>query len=645
MSSGTKFSLVMAVYDDFYGVLPTVEAARMYHAGRIAEVVVLDNNPDSAHGKDTANFCNDANAKDGIPVRYVRFTDVNGTAVTRNRAIAAALSDHVVCCDPHVLFPLNAFDALAAFLGDWEKKTGRPFDGLAHGPLLYNNLVSQSSHFNDEWSDHMLGKWDDDPRRLNEQWFDSPAQGLGVFYTRKETWLGFNEANRGFGGEEHYIHRKYRNAGRRTICVSRFTWWHRFGRPGGVPYTLSNRDKLINYIQNWTELGDLAELGRTREHFKVSAEKWQEYVAIANGDLPRTPPLPPLRPAPQPQAAAGCPTGTCGGGEAVRKMTIDEWYTISAQTKSDINEHVPTLKTLAAGCDLVVEFGVRTGVSTAGLVAGRPKRLYSFDLNDSPQARAMTEEARKEGVDYSFFIGDSLTVEIPDGVDLLFIDTKHTGAHVLKELERHAPKVRKRIAFHDTEIFGENGEDGSPGLMQGIRAFLIKYPEWTAVRHDRNNHGFTVISRDPADKQTLPGVIRQGINFAAATWRHKTNGGKYLPLELAAARMETCLTCPIRSGDRCAKCSCYLLRVGEDAPINKGQPGKIFYPTEECPFSHWLADKDAGVEMTPEQAEANVRAVYDRFATAGDPASAAAACDGKGGCGKPECGDAGCGRS
>jgi hypothetical protein len=77
-----------------------------------------------------------------------------------------------------------------------------------------------------------LGLNQDDPP------FEIPAQGLGLFTCRKDAWLGFNPAFRGFGGEEGYIHTKYRQAGHRCLNLPFLGWMHRFGRVGGPTYPL-----------------------------------------------------------------------------------------------------------------------------------------------------------------------------------------------------------------------------------------------------------------------------------------------------------------------------------------------------------------------------------------------------------------------
>ncbi len=114
-----------------------------------------------------------------------------------------------------------------------------------------------STHFDPVWRDQMWGIWATDPRGLDPEGepFEIPMQGLGVFSCRRSAWPGFNPAFRGFGGEEGYIHEKFRQAGGRCLCLPWLRWVHRFNRPAGVPYPLSIEDKLRNYIIGFTELG------------------------------------------------------------------------------------------------------------------------------------------------------------------------------------------------------------------------------------------------------------------------------------------------------------------------------------------------------------------------------------------------------
>jgi hypothetical protein len=100
----------------------------------------------------------------------------------------------------------------------------------------------------------MWGVWANDPRAKNDEPFPIPMQGMGVFSCRKSAWLGFNPNFRGFGGEEGYIHEKFRQAGRSTLCLPWLKWAHRFGKPDGVPFPLRVEDKIRNYMIGFIEL-------------------------------------------------------------------------------------------------------------------------------------------------------------------------------------------------------------------------------------------------------------------------------------------------------------------------------------------------------------------------------------------------------
>jgi len=575
----------MAVYDDFHGAIFTIQSALLHDSAIVREVVVIDNNPSSKHGGMLRDFCS---SRPGV-IKYVPYTEVNGTAMTRNQVFKHATSEVVVVCDPHVVFPTGSLAAVASYFA----KNPASLD-LVQGPLLYDDGKGISTHFDlSQWGAEMWGRWDTNTQAMTlGEPFEIPAQGLGAFSCRRVAWLGFNEQMKGFGGEEGYIHTKYRQAGHKALCIPKFLWWHRFGRPDGVPYPLARYDKVRNYCLGFNELG--LDLQPVHKHFVgeglVSEAQWAHFK---KGDYPPDATPPPAASS----GGGGC--GACKKKAQTQVKSTAEWYAWAKNTSSDINEHVPTLRELAEGCDTVVELAVRSGVSTAGLLAGSPKTLLTFDQNDSPTTRLMGEAA-KGVTNHHFLVADSLKVSIPE-CDLLFIDTKHTAEQVFGELSKHASQVRKRIAFHDTEIFGERGEDGGPGLMPAIRRFLQDNLEWTVIRHDKNNHGFTVISRDPKDRKELPATWRQGLTFLKAQTKHKLNGGKFLSLPMAEERIAVCSTCPERAGGNCSKCGCFLWQVGEDAPVKAGQPGKVWYPTETCPIGKWVARPTDGVDHTPEE--------------------------------------------
>jgi hypothetical protein len=128
---------------------------------------------------------------------------------------------------------------------------------LLQGPLVYDDGEQVSTHFDPVWRDQMWGTWATDPRGSDPDGepFEIPMQGLGVFSCRTDAWPGFPPGLRGFGGEEGYIHERFRRAGQRCLCLPWLRWMHRFGRPRGVPYPLTVDDKVRNYLLGHADLG------------------------------------------------------------------------------------------------------------------------------------------------------------------------------------------------------------------------------------------------------------------------------------------------------------------------------------------------------------------------------------------------------
>jgi hypothetical protein len=248
--------------DDFDGLYFTLQAIRLFHPEVMDEVefLVLDNHPSSPHGK-----CNEALThwiKE--PVRYVPVCDAQGTAL-RQRIFELANTEYVLCLDSHVLLAPGALRKLIDYF-----ESGQDQGNLLQGPLLYDDLRNVSTHFAPVWRDHMWGIWATDERGRDPAAppFEIPAQGLGVFACRKSAWPGFHPGFRGFGGEECYLHEKFRKAGRRTVCLPFLRWVHRFPRPGGVPYRLHLEDRVRNYLLGHAELG--LDAAPVVEHFKSS---------------------------------------------------------------------------------------------------------------------------------------------------------------------------------------------------------------------------------------------------------------------------------------------------------------------------------------------------------------------------------------
>lgn len=172
---------------------------------------------------------------------------------------------------------------------------------------------------------------------------------------------------------------------------------------------------------------------------------------------------------------------------------IQRLFEYAAVFKSDINEHLPALADLSSQVDHITELGVRDMVSTWAFLEGLRRRgkgkLISIDIvpphGISPEV--VSKNAKNEGIQFEFKIGDSHKVEL-EPTDFLFIDTIHTGEHLKKELELHASKVRKYIGFHDIASCEKE-------LIPVIGDFLTKNKEWRMFAIYPNNNGVIIITK------------------------------------------------------------------------------------------------------------------------------------------------------
>jgi GR25 family glycosyltransferase involved in LPS biosynthesis len=253
-----KLTIGMATYDDFDGVYFSAQAIRLFHPEVTVdtEILVIDNNPGSGTGEHLRKL------EGKIPgFRYVPWGWINTTSV-RDMVFQEARGQWVLCMDSHVFLEPGSLRKLIEYID------ANPASAdLLQGPLIGDNLEVRGTHFEPRWRTGMFGIWAIDARgrEENAEPFEIPMQGLGLFACRRDAWLWFNSRFRGFGGEEGYIHEKFRQAGRRTLCLPFLRWLHRFGRPGGAPYPNIWKDRMRNYLIGAAELG--LDTGPIEQHF------------------------------------------------------------------------------------------------------------------------------------------------------------------------------------------------------------------------------------------------------------------------------------------------------------------------------------------------------------------------------------------
>ena len=165
----------------------------------------------------------------------------------------------------------------------------------------------------------------------------------------------------------------------------------------------------------------------------------------------------------------------------------------------DIAEHMDLLRLLAAECETVTEFGVRSGNSTLAFALAHPTSIRSYDVDLSEMthdARELIRRAAGPMTRVMFIQENTLECVISD-TDLLLIDDLHTYHQVWNELKRHADKVKKYICLHDTVLYGVVGEDNShPGIVAAIYKFLEGHKDtWRMGMNLLNQNGMIVLER------------------------------------------------------------------------------------------------------------------------------------------------------
>lgn len=169
-------------------------------------------------------------------------------------------------------------------------------------------------------------------------------------------------------------------------------------------------------------------------------------------------------------------------------------YEESLQQAIDIIEHLPTLKALAAQAPTVLELGIREGHSSAALLAGNPLGVTSVDIATHPRHQAIMAEYPG----WKLHIVDSLKFDSSQGYDMMFIDTVHQYAQCLKELELHAPNIKRYIALHDTVSFARHDEftNAKGGVLSAVEDFLLtEGTDWEIYKHYENNNGLMILKR------------------------------------------------------------------------------------------------------------------------------------------------------
>jgi len=166
-----------------------------------------------------------------------------------------------------------------------------------------------------------------------------------------------------------------------------------------------------------------------------------------------------------------------------------------------VKQHLDIFMAYASSCKIVTELGIDSASATLAFLNSGCKKVYSYNVVISPNARSVEQAAKEDGKFFKLINKDSLKVKI-DKTDLLFIDTDHWYGQIKAELEHHHSRVNKWIMMHDTETFGLiNPFDNRPGMKAAIYEFLTAHPEWEIKEHFEIGHGLTILELKEAPKK------------------------------------------------------------------------------------------------------------------------------------------------
>lgn len=552
-----RLTIGMAHHEDFYGLWATLQSLAFHNPADVEDVefVVVENSPPGEH-RDAARALVQGNMGFGTAgARYVELPDSSGTTRTRQAIFDHATSDNVLVMDCHVFLATGAISRLKRWFD--ENPDTR---AILSGPMAYDDRKNLTTHFHNEWRGQMWGTWarawrcpcgamfslfERDGRavfctlelehrevehcacgrafpriawygheallteagfraaaaELDEEPFEIPGMGMGLFAARKSDWPGFIEEAAGFGGEELCVHEAMRQAGGVALCLPFLRWLHRFPRPGGPRYPLMVESKVRNYVLWFRRLG--RPLDEIHQHFVLdnafmTPEAWERLVRDPVGFTDGIPGA-------AAAAGQGRGAGDVGRPQPAADATLDEAFAWCQTIHRDLDQHLELLRDLGSRVDQVTVITKRREAAL-GFLAGRPAELIVYDREVDPLYQRLQEWAETEAVHLSVTTLTDFDLPPIESTELLFLDTVHSAEQLRRDLAAHGAGVRRFLVIRGTGAFGERAEGDAeqPGLLHALREWLRENPEWFVVHHTAEQYGMTVLGCDPEDRPDEP---------------------------------------------------------------------------------------------------------------------------------------------
>lgn len=432
-------------------------------------------------------------------VRVVSYTETEGPSGATNaiflplakgpdgkRNAAAARGEWVMRLDCHVELDPGAlrrtWNHVVRHRFSRDIYTGPHRMAVGHGPV--------KTHTDMTWSGQMLGRWAHDPRGDNP---DNPPFAIenlsgGMVLCRRDAWIPYHPLNVGFGAGQGAIGLKVRRRGDQLLCLPALVWIHRFGRSVNMPLRNDSDERVANYAREFLMIGAMDQIERMRTYYveteekgrdgKVRKAKWpaERFDAIVAKSIVEH----------ENWKAKTDPSG------------IERVFAANVAKKSDLNEHLVTLRRLASQCEHITEFAHTYQTSTLAFLAGGVSTLINISPRECPGCQQNFIDKIRGASEFQHFTADSAEIAPIEVTDLLFIDSQHNAKQLRRELALHADSVRTWIVIHDTAKFGTRGDDKAEGLLIAMEEFLATHPEWSIVERYENNHGLIVLQRNVA---------------------------------------------------------------------------------------------------------------------------------------------------
>jgi hypothetical protein len=593
----------MATYDDYDGVFFTINSIILHHPEILdkIEFIVVDNNPNSDHGKQVEKSINTIKQRKlKYQPKYIPYTEVIGAANAKNKIFDEASGKFIMSVDCHVLFPQGCLKRLVDYL-----EANPDTSDILHGPLLGED-GGVITHINYQWRTEMLGTWgsawkykniefsvinDDNNAKfvslkdgkteifihefsdkswvkheqrlqeigcqklgtnIDEHPFEIPAHGMGMFICSKKYWPNFNLNVRGFGGEEFYIQRKHIANGYKVVLLPFLRWLHRFGRPNGVKFPLTLWNKVRNYVLQFKEMNwDLQEIYNhfVVERSRISQEEWEYLVQNT-------------------ESAIHKPTYEYSLMKATKTSQV---YDLARTVQTSLNKNLDTIKKYADKSKICVDYSVN-GQTAVAVLNSDCKNIF---IHNADKNNIFLKRSVELSVDKNIKIGNFTEPDYQD-IDLLVVDITTEGDVIDNLLVKLHTKgcLKKYVIINNSKTFQNKSISNKAGIMIGVKKFLRQYPEFIVVEFVDNQNGLVVLSCDKSDRKPLPAFTEMASNLFTAAKDFVSDGGQLCDKQEYEQRLAMCAVCQYRNNKNCSLCGCFI-------------EAKAKIKSSSCPIDRW----------------------------------------------------------